>query len=65
MGRHEEGLASLESVLDVATDSDSKDFEFILEIERRIAAVLAKLGRTDEADEITRRLSAISEVMED
>ena len=65
VGRDEEGLTSLERVLEVATDSDSKDFEFILEIERRIAGVLTKLGRTAEADEITRRLSAISEVMED
>ena len=65
VGRDEEGLASLERVLEVATDSDSKDFEFILEIERRIAGVLTKLGRTAEADEISRRLEAISEVMED
>jgi len=65
VGRDEEGLASLERVLEVATDSDSKDFEFILEIERRMAGVLTKLGRTAEADEITRRLGAISEVMED
>ena len=52
-------------MLDVATDSDNKDFEFILEIERRIAGVLTKLGRIEEADEITRRLTSISEVMED
>ena len=65
VGRNEEGLASLERVLDVATDSDTKDFEFILEIEGRISGVLTKLGRTDEADEITRRLTSISEVMED
>ncbi len=64
-GQDEKGLISLERVLDVATESDSKDFEFILEIERRIAGVLTKLGRIEEAEEITRRLTSISEVMED
>jgi tetratricopeptide (TPR) repeat protein len=64
-GQDEKGLISLERVLDVATESDSKDFEFILDIERRIAGVLTKLGRIEEADEITRRLTSISEVMED
>ncbi len=63
--QNEKGLNTLERVLDIATDGDSKDFDFILEIERRIAGVLIKLGRTEEADEITRRLTSISEVMED
>ncbi len=63
--QNEKGLNTLERVLDIATDGDSKDFDFILEIERRIAGVLIKLGRTEEADEITRRLTSISEVIED
>ena len=63
IGKHEEGLASLERVLEVATDSEPRDFEFIVEIENRIAEVLRKLHREHEADEITRRLAAVSEIL--
>jgi len=58
------GLASLERVLEVATDTDPRDFEFIVDIERRIAEVMRKLGRTDEADEIERRLGSVTDIVE-
>ena len=61
----EEGLNTLDRVLEIATESDNKDFEFIVEIETRIAQVLHKLGRDDEADEIERRIKAVSEVIEE
>ena len=64
-GQPEEGMLTLERVLEVATDSENKDFEFILEVERRIAGALRELGRIDEAVEIERRLTAVSEVIED
>ena len=64
-GQDLEGLASLERVLETATDNEPRDFEFILEIERRIASVLRKLDRIDEANEIERRLVAVAEVVED
>ena len=64
-GQDLEGLASLERVLETATDNEPRDFEFILEIERRIASVLRKLDRNDEANEIERRLVAVAEVVED
>jgi len=58
------GLASLERVLEVATDTDPRDFEFIVDIERRIAEVMRKLGRADEADEIERRLGSVTDIVE-
>jgi hypothetical protein len=58
-------MLTLDRVLDVATEADPKDFEFILEVERRIVAALRIVGREDEALEIERRLVAISEVIEE
>jgi tetratricopeptide (TPR) repeat protein len=59
------GLETLERVLEIATESEWKDFEFIVDIERRIASVLRSLGRLVEADEIERRLASVTEVTED
>ncbi len=59
------GLSTLERVLDIAAESDLKDFEFIIAIERRIAQVLRAIGREEEADEIERRISSVSEIIED
>jgi tetratricopeptide (TPR) repeat protein len=64
-GQGEEGLNTLDRVLEIATDSESKDFEFILEIEGRMADVLQTLGRVDEADEIRRRIKAVEEVVKE
>ena len=61
----EEGLMSLENVLETVTESEFKDFEFIIDIERKIALVLRKLGRTDEAQEIERRLDAVTDVIDE
>ena len=61
----EEGLATLERVLENSTEnSDNRDFEFIIEIERRMAAVMRTLGRFPEADEIERRLQSVTDVLE-
>ena len=59
------GLETLERVREIATESEWKDFEFIVDIERRIASVLRSLGRLVEADEIERRLASVTEVTED
>lgn len=56
-------MASLEKVLDVVADSEPKDFEFIVEIERRIATILRTLQRDEEAQEIERRVSSVEEVI--
>ncbi len=62
--QEEEGLATLERVLDIATsDPDMRDFEFIVEIEQRISAVLKSLGRVEEATEIDRRIAAVTDVI--
>jgi len=64
-GLENDGLDTLERVLEIATESEWKDFDFIVEIERHIAGVLRNLGRLDEADEIERRLASVTEVIED
>jgi tetratricopeptide (TPR) repeat protein len=64
-GEVEEGLSTLERVLDVATESEPRDFEFIVAIEKRIAEILHSMGRSDEALEIERRIASVSEILED
>ena len=64
-GLGEDGLNTLDRVLEIATDNDTKDFEFILEIEGRMADVLISLGREDEAEEIRRRIKAVEEVIKE
>ena len=64
-GEEQDGLDTLERVLEIATESDWKDFDFIVEIERHICGSLRQLGRLDEADEIERRLASVTEVTED
>ena len=65
VGQLEEGLNSLDRVLEIATENESKDFEFILEIENRMANVLEDLGREGYATEIRRRIQAIAEVIKE
>ena len=64
-GLDEEGLMSLENVLETVTESEFKDFEFIIDIERKIALVLRKLDRLEEAQEIERRLDAVTDVIDE
>ncbi len=61
----EDGLNTLDRVLEVATDNENKDFEFILEIENRMADLLQSLGRMEEAKEIRRRIKAVAEVIKE
>jgi tetratricopeptide (TPR) repeat protein len=64
-GKLDEGLATLEGVLQVVSEDDNKDFDFIVEIEGRIVKVLRTIGRIDEADEIERRLKVVKETLAD
>jgi len=64
-GYYEEALMTLENVLESVTESEFKDFEFIIDIERKIALTLNKLERVDEANEIIRRLDAVTEVIDE
>ena len=65
LGKLEEGLDSLDTVLQTATEEDPKDFEFIVDIESRIAKILRMQGRGEDADEIERRLKTVQEALED
>ena len=64
-GEVEEGLSTLERVLDVATETEPRDFEFIVAIEKRIAEILHTMDRSDEALEIERRIASVAEILED
>jgi tetratricopeptide (TPR) repeat protein len=63
LGKFDEGLSTLDGVLQIAAEEDSKDFEFIIEIESKISSVMRQLGRTTEADEIDRRLASVREAL--
>ena len=65
LGKLDEGLATLDGVLQIISEEEPKDFELIVDIETRMASVLRALGRMAEADEIDRRLVAVREAMED
>ena len=64
LGKLEEGLATFDTVLQITADEDIKDFEFLLDIETRMASVMRLLGRETEAEEIERRLSSVREILE-
>lgn len=63
--KFDDGLATLEQVLAVVSDDEPKDFEFIIDVESRIAKIVRMQGRIDEADEIERRLKSVQEMLED
>ena len=42
-----------------------REFEFIVIIEKKIAEILHSIGRSDEAAEIERRISSVTEILED
>ena len=65
LGKLEDGLATLDGVLQIITDDEPKDFEFILDIEDRMVAVMRQLGRMEEADEVERRLKSVREALAD
>ncbi|CAB4587060.1 unannotated protein [freshwater metagenome] len=63
LGKFEEGLTTLDQVLQSATEEDPRDFEFIVDIETRMAKAMRTLGKVAEADEIERRLASVTEVL--
>lgn len=63
--KFDDGLATLEQVLSVVSEDEPRDFEFIIDVESRIAKIVRMQGRTDEADEIERRLKSVQEMLED
>ena len=65
LDKFDDGLATLEQVLAVVSDDEPRDFEFIIDVESRIAKIVRMQGRIDEADEIERRLKSVQEMLED
>ena len=65
MGEFEEALETLDQVLTTASDEEPRDFEFIIDIETRIASILKRSNREDEAVEIERRLSSVRAILAD
>jgi tetratricopeptide (TPR) repeat protein len=61
LGKLEDGLSTLDGVLQIVAEDEPKDFEFILDIEDRMVAVMRQLGRMDEAAEVERRLKSVRE----
>ena len=65
LGKLEDGLSTLDGVLQIIAEDEPKDFEFILDIEERMVSVMRQLGRMDEATEIERRLASVREALAD
>lgn len=65
LGKLEQGLNTLDGVLQIIADDEPKDFEFIVDIESRMADVMRALGRVEEAAEIERRLTAVRDTLSD
>ena len=65
LGKLDEGLATLDGVLQIISEEEPKDFELIVDIETRIAKILRMQGRGEDADEIERRLKTVQEALED
>lgn len=63
LGKLEDGLSTLDNVLQIISEEEPKDFDFILDIESRMSAVMRQLGRTAEADEVDRRLASVREIL--
>lgn len=63
--KFDDALATLEQVLSVVSEDEPKDFEFILDVETRIAKIIRMQGRTDEADEIERRVKSVQETLDE
>ena len=63
--KFDDALSTLEEVLSIVSEDEPKDFEFIVDLETRIAKIIRMQGRNDEADEIERRLKAVQEALAD
>ena len=63
--KFDDALSTLEEVLSIVSEDEPKDFEFIVDLETRIAKIIRMQGRNNEADEIERRLKAVQEALAD
>jgi tetratricopeptide (TPR) repeat protein len=65
LGKLDEGLNTLDGVLQIIAEDEPKDFEFIVDIESRMAEVMRALGRVNEAAEVERRLTTVRDSLAD
>jgi len=65
LGKLDDGLLTLDGVLQIIAEDEPKDFEFILDIETRMVVVMRALGRSEEANEVERRLASVREAIEE
>lgn len=65
LGKLDEGLNTLDGVLQIIAEDEPKDFEFIVDIESRMADVMRALGRIEEAAEVERRLTTVRDSLAD
>ena len=65
LSRLDDGLSTLEQVLQIATDEEPRDFDLLVDVETRMASVMRSQGRISEAEEILRRLATVSAVLDE
>ena len=65
LSRLDDGLSTLEQVLQIATDDEPRDFDLLVDVETRMAEVMRSQGRISEAEEILRRLATVSAVLDE
>ena len=65
IGELDEAEEELRQALSMNASSNDVDWDLALEVEQEIVKILITKGRVAEADEITRRLANLKEILED
>jgi tetratricopeptide (TPR) repeat protein len=65
IGELEEAEEELRQALSMNASSNDVDWDLALEVEQEIVKILITKGRVSEADEITRRLANLKDILED
>ena len=65
IGELDEAEEELQQALSMNASSNDVDWDLALEVEQEIVKILITKGRVAEADEITRRLANLKEILED
>ena len=65
IGELDEADEELQQALSMNASSSDVDWDLALEVEQEIVKILITKGRVAEADEITRRLANLKDILED
>jgi hypothetical protein len=65
IGELDEAEEELREALSMNANSSDVDWDLAVEVELEIAKILITKGRVSEADEITRRLANLRDILED